>query len=176
MSSDFVADNDASFNLSCPTHYHILHQIVEYGYVDFFTNLTIMVSNDKRIHFVNGLEFDGWPWKTIRHLFYATLNFVHHFKAIGEFKLKLQSGNAQFGSKWTIFFVPCDLAIWRMTLNNNRAHRLCCSSFMHHFVSIGESNWSYSPKMPNLSPNRRFFSRVTLKFDGWPWKTIEHLS
>ena len=35
-----------------------------------------------------------WPRKTIRHLFYATSSFVHHFVAIGEFKLELQSRNA----------------------------------------------------------------------------------
>ena len=61
------------------------------------------------------LKFDGWPWKTIGHLFYTTLSFVHHFKAISEFKLELESGNAKFGSKSAIF-VPCDLEIWRMTL------------------------------------------------------------
>ena len=49
------------------------------------------------------LKFDGWPWKTIRHLFYVASSFVHHFIAIGEFKLKLQSGNAQFGSKSAIY-------------------------------------------------------------------------
>ena len=49
------------------------------------------------------LKFDGWPWKTIGHLFYATSSFVQHFAAIGEFKLELQSGNAQSGSNWTIF-------------------------------------------------------------------------
>ena len=49
------------------------------------------------------LKFNGWPWKTIGILFYVTLSFVHHFKAIGKFKLKLQSGNAQFGPKWAIF-------------------------------------------------------------------------
>ena len=49
------------------------------------------------------LIFDGWPWKTIGHLFYATSSFVHHFVAIGEFNLELQSGNAQFGSNLTIF-------------------------------------------------------------------------
>ena len=43
------------------------------------------------------LEINGWPWKTIGHLFYATSSFVHHFIAIGEFKLELQSGNAQLG-------------------------------------------------------------------------------
>ena len=44
------------------------------------------------------LQFDVWPCKTIGHLFYATSSFVHHFVAIGDFKLELQSGNAQFGS------------------------------------------------------------------------------
>ena len=53
------------------------------------------------------VKFDGWPCKTIRHLFYATSSFVHHFLPIGEFKLELQSGNAEFGSKSTIF-----LAVW----------------------------------------------------------------
>ena len=40
------------------------------------------------------LKFDGWPSKTIGHLFSATSSFVQHFVAIGEFKLELQSGNA----------------------------------------------------------------------------------
>ena len=35
------------------------------------------------------LQFDVWPWKTIGHLFYATSSFVHHFVAIGDFKLEL---------------------------------------------------------------------------------------
>ena len=57
------------------------------------------------------LKFYWWPWKTIGHLFYATLNFVHHFKAIGEFQLELQSGNAQFGSKSAIF---CPVWPWNL--------------------------------------------------------------
>ena len=69
-------------------------------------------------------KFNGWPWKTIGHLFYSASSFMHHSVAIGEFKLKLQSGNAQFGSKLAIFF-PCDLEIWWMTLKNNRAPLLC---------------------------------------------------
>ena len=40
------------------------------------------------------LKFDGWPWKTTGHLFYATSSFVQPFVAIDEFKLELQSGNA----------------------------------------------------------------------------------
>ena len=48
-------------------------------------------------------KFYGWPSKTIGHLFYAISSFVYHFVPIGEFKLELQSGNAQFGSNSTIF-------------------------------------------------------------------------
>ena len=49
------------------------------------------------------MKFDGWSSKTIGHLFYVTSSFVQYFVAIGEFKLELQSGNAQSGSKSTIF-------------------------------------------------------------------------
>ena len=94
------------------------------------------------------LKFDGWPWKTIGHLFYATSSFVHDFVAIGEFKLQLQSGNAQSGSNATIFrgvrpwnltrfLEACDLEIWQMTLQNNRAPLLCyfklSTSFRSHW-------------------------------------------
>ena len=78
--------------------------------------------------------------ETIRYLFYATSSFVHHFNAIGKLKLKLQSGNAQFGSKLMIFFVACDLEIWRMTLINSRAPLLCCFKLciIHcHHLSLG---------------------------------------
>ena len=42
--------------------------------------------------------------KTIGHLSNASSSFVHNFVAIYivEFKLELQSGNAQYGSKSTI--------------------------------------------------------------------------
>ena len=67
------------------------------------------------------------------HLLYAASSFVHHFIAISEFKLEIQSGNAQLGSKSAIFFVSCDLKIWQMTLKNNRVPLLCyfklCASF-----------------------------------------------
>ena len=57
------------------------------------------------------LKFDGWPWKTKGPLSFAVSSFVQHFIAIGEFKLELQSGNAQFESNLTIFRAlwPCNL-------------------------------------------------------------------
>ena len=57
------------------------------------------------------LKFDGWPWKTKGHLFYVASNFVHHFIAIVEFNLKLQSGNAQIGSKMAIY---CHMWPWNL--------------------------------------------------------------
>ena len=177
-----------------------------------------------------------WAWnltddlKNNRHLFYAASSFVHNFIAISEFKLKLQSGNTQFGSKsvnfcplwpWSStddlekqqdtssmllqalciiskpwvnstwsrsqetpnlgenrrFFVPRDLEIWRMTLKNNRAPLLCC---FKRCASFDSHQWI----QPGVIVGKRsirvkigdFLSPVTLKFDGWPWKTIGHLS
>ena len=60
------------------------------------------------------LKFDGWPQKTIGHLFYASLSFFHHVVAIGECKLELQSGNALFGSKSTLFW-----AVWPWNLTDD---------------------------------------------------------
>ena len=40
------------------------------------------------------LKFDGWPWKTLGHLFYATSSSVYHFITICGFKLELRSGNS----------------------------------------------------------------------------------
>ena len=69
---------------------------------------------------------DVWPWKIIGHLFDTTLSFVQHFKAIGIFKLELQSGNTQFGSL-------------TYDLEKNRAPHLyyvkLCASFQIHWWS-----------------------------------------
>ena len=60
------------------------------------------------------LEIEGWPWKTIGHLFFAVSSFVQHFIAIGEFKLELQSGNAQFESNSKI-----SRAMWPWNLTDD---------------------------------------------------------
>ena len=67
------------------------------------------------------LKFDGWPWKTIGHLFYAT-------------------------------------------------SKLCASFPSHRWIQTGVA----VQKRSNRVKISDFLSRVTLKFDGWPWKTIEH--
>ena len=111
------------------------------------------------------LKFDGWPWKSIGHLFYITLSCEHHFKAMGEFKLELQSGNPKFRSK-SAFFLPCDLEIWRMSFKNIRAPPLSffklCASFRTHW-------WIQTGVTVRKRPNRRFFLAV------WPWNFTDDL-
>ena len=114
------------------------------------------------------LKFDGWPWQTIGHLFYATSSFLNHFKATGEFKLEWQSGNAQFHSKSAIF-VPCDLEISQMTLKNNRVPLLCylkiwASFHSHLWIQTGVTVW----KIPNLGQNWYFLAL-------WPWNSTDNL-
>ena len=118
------------------------------------------------------LKFDGWPWKTIGHLFYATSSFVHHFKAINELKLELQSGNERsIQVKISDFFVPCYLEIWWMTLKSNRAPLpiVNTSSFVHHFVAIGEF------KLKLESGNAQFGSKSANHCPVWPWNLTDDL-
>ena len=121
------------------------------------------------------VQFYGWPWKTIGHVFYATSSFMHHFIAISQFKLALQSGNSiyRFNGR---FFASCVLEMWHMTLKNNAASLLCyfklCASFRSHL-------WIQTVVM--VRPNRIKIGDIFClawpwKFDGWPWKTTGHLS
>ena len=110
------------------------------------------------------LKIDEWPWKTIGHLFYATSSFMHHFVAIGEFKLELQFGNSQFGQNRR-FLEPCDLEIWWMTLKNNKAPLLsnikhCASFHCHMWIQTGVTVWK---RLNGV------MTSVTLTFDLWPW-------
>ena len=100
--------------------------------------------------FLEPCDLDIWPSKTIGQLFYATSSFVHHFVAIGEFKLELQSGNAQFGSNSTIF-----RAVWPWNLKDDLEKQLGTSSKQHQAICIilspyVNSNWSYSPETVKL--------------------------
>ena len=92
------------------------------------------------------LKFDGGPSKTIGNLFYATSSFVHHFVAIGEFKLEFQSGNAQSGSNLTLF-----RTVWPWNLTYDL-----------------EQMWIQT----GVRVRKRLswvLTSVTLTFDLWPW-------
>ena len=82
---------------------------------------------------------------------------------------------AKFGEIWW-FLEPCDREIWRVTLKNNRAPLLCyfklCALFRsHQWFQTGDT----VRKRPIWVKIDEFYSRVTLQFDVWPWKTIGHL-
>ena len=115
------------------------------------------------------LKFDGWPWKTIGHLIYTTSSFVHHFKSIGELKLKLQSGNAQFGSKSAIFFsrVTLQFDVWPWKTIGHLFYST--SSFMHHFGAIGVLTLELQ------SGNAQSGSNLTIFRAVWPWNLTDDL-
>ena len=98
------------------------------------------------------------------------------FRSHRWFKTGDQSGNPQFGSKSMIF-----RAVWPCNLTYDLEKQLGTSSVLHQALCIiskplVNSNWSYSPETANLGLNiDDFFSRVTLQFDVWPWKTRGHL-
>ena len=119
------------------------------------------------------LKFDGWPWKTIGHLFYTTSSFMPKPWVNWNWSYSPEILNSGQNRQ---FFVLCDLEIWRMTLDNNRAPllyyiELCASFQSHEWIQTGVTvrKCSIWVKICN------FLSSVTLKFDGWPWKTIGHL-
>ena len=125
--------------------------------------------------FFEPCDFEIWRMtlkNTIGHLSYPTSSFVHHFVAIGEFKLELQSGNAQFGSNSMIFWA---VWLWNLTYDlekHNRApflpyFKLCASFRSHWWIQTGVT----VRKRPIWVKFDDFLSRVTLKFDVWPWKT-----
>ena len=79
--------------------------------------------------------------------------------------------------KFDVFLGPCDLEIWQMTFKNNRApllynFKLCASFCSHWWIQTGVT----VQKRPIGVKFFAFYSCVTLKFDGWSWKAIGHLS
>ena len=119
------------------------------------------------------LKYDWWTQKLIGHLFYVASSFVHYFGTIGELKLEVQSGNSQNLGQNRWFFCP----VWLRNLTDELDKRYFTSSmllpsFVHHCVATGVTIW----KRPIWVKIDDFFSRVTLKFDRWPWRTIGHLS
>ena len=107
--------------------------------------------------------------KNNRAPLYATSSFVHHFVVIGEFKLELQSGNAQFGSKSTIFFsrVTLQFDIWPWKTKGYLYY--ATSSFVQHFVAIDEF------KLELQSGNAQFGSNSTIFISVWPWNLTADL-
>ena len=114
------------------------------------------------------LKFDGWPWKTIGHFFYATSSCVHHFIAICKFSMELQSRNAKFGSK-SAFFVSCDPDFDGWPWKTIQHFFYATSSFVHHFIAICKF------KMELQSGNAKFGSKSAIFLPVWPWYLTDDL-
>ena len=107
------------------------------------------------------LKLDGQPWKIIGHLFHATSIFMHHFIAICEFKLEIQSGMPNLGRNRRFF-----LAVWPWNLTDDLQNQQGTAPKQYQALCIisspnVKSNWSYGPETANLG-----FDLCNLDF--WP--------
>ena len=117
----------------------------------FGSNLTILSHST--------LNFDGWPWKTTGHLFYATSSFVRHFIVICEIKLELQSANADIGSGQNRFY--CPVWPWNGWPWNTVGHLFyATASFAHHLVAMYE--FKLELQFGNSQIGTRFVLTLTL--------------
>ena len=142
------------------------HRWIQIG--DTFRKRSIWLKIGKLLSRVT-LKFDGRPWKRIGLLFYVTSSFVHHFIAIGEFKLELQSGNPQSGSNSTIFKAVRSLKFDRWPCETIGHLFYATSSFVHHFIPIGEF------KLELQSGNAQFGSKSAIFCPMWPWNLTDNL-
>ena len=130
-----IARTDAWLkNTSCPwkirTHPKPIVQIFPHNSNELRYRHNMFYYNICRFNILNWIQnvklsacvtliFYGWHRKTIGHLFYTTLNFLIHFKALRKFKLELQSGNPRFGSILVIF---CHVWTWNLMDNIGKQH------------------------------------------------------
>ena len=116
----------------------------------------------------------GFPWvKTFE--FWIKFHWTRHIWGIWKLWPALVI-IFKIGFKSLIFFGLCNLEIWWMTSKNNRVPllyyiKLCASFQSHRCIQTGVTvqKWSIWVKTGDI------FAHMTLKFDGWPWKTIGHL-
>ena len=103
---------------------------------------TLNSGKNRRFFVPCDLEIWRMTLKKRGHLSCAASSWVHHFIAIGELKLELQTNLSQNGR----YFMSCDLEIWGMTLKNNRAPLLQHQALCIIFSPCVNSNWNYGPE------------------------------
>ena len=106
------------------------------------------------------LKFDGWPRKTIGHLFYTTSSFAHHFKSHGEIQTGVtvrKCSRVKIGD-----FYP----VWPWNLTDDLENQYNTSSIL---LSISEF------KMELQSGNAEFGSKSAIICSAWPWNLMDDL-
>ena len=134
-----------------------------------YTPETLNSGQNRRFLSLVTLKIDGWPWKTIGHLFYTTSSFVHHFKSIGEFKLELKVRKRSIWVKIGNFLSRVTLKFdgWPWKTIGHLFY--VASSIVHHFTAIREF------KLKLQSGNRQFWSKSTIFLAVWPWNLTDDL-
>ena len=119
------------------------------------------------------LKIDVWPRKTIGHLFYTMSSFVHHFKSSQTWATAWKRSNrVKIGNFLSRMTLKIDEWPWKTIGHLSYA----ASTFVHHFIANGEFKLDLQSRNTQFgSKSMIFFSRVTLKFDGWLWRTIGYL-
>ena len=112
------------------------------------------------------LKFDGWRWKTIRHLFYGTSSCVHRFTA--RVTVRKRPIRVKFGDFLSHVTLEVDGWPWKTI------EHLCyaISSFVYHLVAIGKFKLELQPEMTNSGQIRRFF--VTSDLEIWQMTLKNH--
>ena len=118
------------------------------------------------------LKFEVWPWT-------QSGSNLTIFRAVWPWN-STDNLERQQGTSFQCYFNLAMIfrAVWPSNfLKLNRAplqfyFKLCASFQSHWLIQTGVT----VQKRPIwVKFDEFFFSRVTLKFDGWPWKTIGHL-
>ena len=122
------------------------------------------------------LKFDGWPWEEKKNTKKQVTSSVVRWalpiisKPSVNSNLSCSPEILNLGQNRGFFFVPCDLEIWWMALKNNRTPllyyiKLCASFQSHLWILTG-----VTVRKRSIWVKIGIFFRVTLKFDGRPWK------
>ena len=116
-----------------------------------------------------------WPWNLTDDFENNRAPLLHYLKLFPSFQshswiqTRVSPETLNLGQNQQ-FFVLCDLQIWWMT---HRSPPM--SSFVLHITAIDEFKLEFQSGNAKLgSKSAIFLSHVTMKFNGWPWKTIRH--
>ena len=139
------------------------------------TGLVILLKLDSNRWLISpsDLEIRWMTWKSNKAPLWYYIKLWSSFQIDRWIQTGATVGKRTIRVKIGDLFVPRDLDIWWMTLKNKRAPLLY---YVKLFASFKIHRWCQTwvtvRKRLSWVKTGDFFSRVTLKFDGWPWKTI----
>ena len=141
------------------------------------TSLVISLKLDPNLQFCNLRDLEIW-WMTSKS---NRAPFLYYIKLCASFQSQqwIQTGvTVRERSIWVKIsnFFQCDLEIWQMMFKINRAPllyyiKLCASFKSHLWIQTGITVRKHPIRVKIVD----FLTHVTLKFNGWPWKTKGHL-